>query len=88
VPRCLTQQQRNNAFLDKEPPDWCIEEGRNGLTTLLRGEIGSVASVLVLILPFLYPINDIATATRRAAAGFPTYERHQRGTPDFWAREH
>jgi WD40 repeat protein len=30
VPRCLTQQQRNEAFLEKEPPTptWCIENGK------------------------------------------------------------
>lgn len=25
VPRCLTLEQRKNAFLDREPPAWCIE---------------------------------------------------------------
>ncbi len=25
IPRCLTRQQRSEAFLDPEPPPWCIE---------------------------------------------------------------
>ena len=25
IPRCLTRQQRDEAFLDPEPPSWCIE---------------------------------------------------------------
>jgi hypothetical protein len=25
IPRCLTREQREKAFLDPEPPDWCIE---------------------------------------------------------------
>ena len=26
VPRCLTPEQRENAFLDRQPPAWCIEQ--------------------------------------------------------------
>jgi WD40 repeat protein len=26
VPRCLTPEQRGNAFLDLQPPAWCIEQ--------------------------------------------------------------
>jgi hypothetical protein len=25
IPRCLTYEQRENAFLDPEPPAWCVE---------------------------------------------------------------
>jgi WD40 repeat protein len=28
VPRCLTRRQRSDAFLDEEPPTWCIEKGK------------------------------------------------------------
>jgi WD40 repeat protein len=28
IPRCLTRQQREEAFLDPEPPAWCIEMGK------------------------------------------------------------
>jgi hypothetical protein len=26
VPRCLTRERRERAFLDPEPPSWCIEK--------------------------------------------------------------
>jgi hypothetical protein len=26
VPRCLTREQRGNAFLDPQPPAWCNEQ--------------------------------------------------------------
>jgi len=26
VPRCLMPEQRDNAFLDRQPPAWCIEQ--------------------------------------------------------------
>ena len=28
IPRCLTREQRAAAFLDPEPPEWCIEMGK------------------------------------------------------------
>ena len=28
VPRCLTREQRASAFLNAEPPAWCIEMGK------------------------------------------------------------
>ena len=28
VPRCLTPEQRQNAFLDPQPPAWCIEQNK------------------------------------------------------------
>src|SRR4029077_11366649 len=28
VPRCLKRDQREKAFLDAEPPAWCIEMGK------------------------------------------------------------
>ena len=28
IPRCLTREQRARAFLDPEPPLWCVERDR------------------------------------------------------------